>query len=826
MKRKILFRGLIALVILGVLGAITLTGMIFWVSRDLPSYTRVSDYRPSQVTTVYARDGSIIGYFYDEKRFLVALSQMPDHLWKAFVAAEDAGFFEHDGISYKAIFRAFVKNVMSGNANEGGSTITQQVVKRILLTPEKSYTRKLKEAILSYRLESYLSKEDILNIYLNQIYLGSGAYGVEAAARTYFAKHVEDLTLPEAAVLAGLPPAPSKVNPYSDPEGTKGRQRYVLRRMLEEGIIDQAAHDAAVAEPLVYASLPEPPKTGAWYKEEVERELTRFLSEQNVRDLDLPLEQFGREALYNAGLHIYTSMDRQHQEAAETALRKGLLETSKRQGWQGPEEQIPPEAIPAWLEKNPFEPQLLDDAGWVKAVVVGVDKKEAQVRLGAYKGSIGAKLMEWCRVPNPKRSDGAPGQVRTPDKVLAVGDIVWVSAVGGQGTLNPLGAPAGAQHKAYESGKITPETNLALCLEQIPEVDGALVSEETESGDIVALVGGYTPPPGNHFNRATRAKRQPGSSFKPVVYSAALDQGFTAASMINDAPVVSEMTSGSTPRPAGSGPELWRPSNFDGIFYGPILLRTALVKSRNLCTIRLAQSIGISSIIERAHALGIEGDIPPDLSISLGSHAVTPMTMTEAYTAFANGGERVRPRTVIRVEDGWGRTVVNFRPEKVQSISPQTSYIMSRLLRDAVVSGTGFRAKALKRPVSGKTGTTNEERDAWFIGFNPYLVTAVYVGFDNNKPLGVLETGSRVGTPIFVDYRRQVEEIYPEDDFKMPPGVKILNVDESNGFLAGEASEKIVSLPFVEGTEPKAVSGAPRKRGEDDLGSAIDLFKQ
>ncbi|MDR1125959.1 MAG: PBP1A family penicillin-binding protein [Deltaproteobacteria bacterium] len=825
MKRKILFRGLIALVILGILGAITLTGVIFWVSRDLPSYTRVSDYRPPQVTTVYARDGSIIGYFYDEKRFLVALSQMPDHLWQAFVAAEDASFFEHDGISFKAILRAFIKNTLSGNSNEGGSTITQQVVKRILLTPEKSYTRKLKEAILSYRLESYLSKEDILNIYLNQIYLGSGAYGVESAARTYFAKHVEDLTLAEAAVLAGLPQSPSKVNPYADPETTKSRQRYVLRRMLEEGMIDQTAHDAAMAAPLLYASLPEPPKTGAWYKEEVERELTRFLSEQNVRDLNLPLERFGREALYNAGLHIYTSMDRPHQEAAEIALRKGILETSKRQGWHGPESRIPPEEIPAWLEKNPFEPQFLDDAGWVKAVVVKVDAKEAQVRLGAYQGGISAKLMEWCRVPDPKRSNGAPGQVRTPDKVLAVGDIVWVSAVGGQGTLNPLGAPAGAQHKAYASDQATPETSLALCLEQIPEVDGALVSEETETGDIVALVGGYTPPPGNHFNRATRAKRQPGSSFKPVVYSAALDQGFTAASMINDAPVVSEMSTGA-PRTPGSGPELWRPSNFDGIFYGPILLRTALVKSRNLCTIRLAQSIGVSAIIERAHALGIEGDIPPDLSISLGSYAVTPMTMTEVYTAFANGGTRVRPRTVIRIEDSWGRTVVNFRPEKVPAITPQTAYIMSRLLKDAVQNGTGFRAKVLKRAVGGKTGTTNEEHDAWFIGFTPYLVSTVYVGFDNNKPLGVLETGSRVAVPIFVDYRRQVEELYPEDDFRTPPGVRLLNVDETNGFLAGEFSEKIVSLPFVEGSEPRVVSGAPLKRGEDDLGSAEDLFKQ
>ncbi|MDR2892041.1 MAG: PBP1A family penicillin-binding protein [Deltaproteobacteria bacterium] len=900
--KRILLRCFVVLLILGALGACAGAGLIFWVSRDLPSYTRISDYRPPQVTTVYARDGSIMGYFYDEKRFMVSLAQMPPHLSQAFLAAEDSSFYEHDGISFKAILRAFVINTISGSANQGGSTITQQVVKRILLTPERSYIRKIREAILSYRLETYLSKDDILNIYLNQIYLGSGAYGVESAARTYFNKHVEDLALHEAAVLAGLPQSPSKVNPYADPAGSKNRQRYVLRRMLDEGMISQAEHDQAVAEPLVYSSMPEPSKVGAWYLEEVRRDLIKFLSEQNVRDLNLPLERYGRDALYNAGLNVHTSMEPVHQEAAEQALRQGLLDLSKRQGWQGAltslpigkletylARQLPPEAVAAaeppasvaeaaelavkavtaalprfmaapvvpgdptapvasatpgdstaadaaapiaplventpdlaeierYLGPQAFKPADLDNAGWAQAVVVKVDKKEAQLRLGLYSGVISTKRMEWCRLPNMERAPEESGQIRTPDKVLKVGDVVWVSAVGGSGKANPLGAPAGGNIPPYDSSAVKPDSPIALSLEQMPAVDGALVSMEIEHGDVVALVGGYTSPPENHFNRATQGRRQPGSSFKPIVYSAALDLDFTAASMINDAPIV-----GSTGREDDS---IWRPSNFDGIFYGPILLRTALVRSRNLCTIRLAQQIGLTSIIERANLLGIDGAIPHDLSISLGSYAVPPITMAEAYSSFASGGQRVRPRLVEKVTDNWGRPVVSFVPEKTPTISPQNAYLMSSLLKDAARYATGNRTRELTRVVGGKTGTTNEERDAWFTGFSPFLVSTIYVGFDESRPLGKFETGSRAAVPVFVRYRKEIEQLYPDEDFPKPEGITTLSVDESNGFLSGAYTEKSVILPFLTGTEPTVVSGAPIRRGDDDLGSAIDLFKQ
>jgi penicillin-binding protein 1A len=526
-------------------------------------------------------------------------------------------------------------------------------------------------------------------------------------------------------------------------------------------------------------------------------------------------------------------MDTVHQTAAVTALRQGLLDTSKRHGWKGLIENIPPDEINSYIEKHPFRPQELDNAGWVKAIVTEVNAKEAQVRLGDYKGVISARMTEWCRVPNTNRASEDAGQIRKPDKVLAVGDIVWVSAVGAQGTSNPLGAPAGIRLSdvypnsataapiitPYDSSKITLETPIALCLEQMPEVDGALISQETKDGDIVALVGGYTPPPGNHFNRATRAKRQPGSSFKPVVYSAALDHGFTAASMIKDAPVVGEL---GTNDPNA----LWRPSNFDGIFYGPILLRTALVKSRNLCTIRLAQQIGIPTIVDRALLMGVDSGIPSDPSISLGSYAVTPVTMTEVYTSFASGGQRVRPRLVQRIADSWGQTVVNFVPEKIPSISPQNAYIIDSMLKDVIRHGTGYRAKSLTHIIGGKTGTTNEERDAWFIGFSPFLVSTVYVGYDENKPMGKFETGSRVAVPIFTQYRQEIEDLYPNQDFTMPPGLKTVDVDEASGFLAGKDSAKIVSLTFLNGSEPKITAGEPIKRGDDDLGSAINLFKQ
>ncbi|MDR2051279.1 MAG: PBP1A family penicillin-binding protein [Deltaproteobacteria bacterium] len=805
---------------LGLLGSIGGVALIYWASLDLPSYTQVSDYRPPQASTVYAGDGSIIGYFYDEKRFLVNLADMPPHLSKAFLAAEDASFYEHDGINPRAIIRAFWINLRAGATVHGGSTITQQLVKRLLLTSERSYIRKLKEAILAYRLERYLSKDDILNMYLNQIFFGHGSYGVEAAARTYFGKHVGELNLAECAVLAALPQAPSRTNPFADPQATRDRQRYVLRRMLAEGFINQQEHDAALGTPLLYRSMPDPSwKLGAWYLEEVRRRLIEFFQEQNVLDLDLPVESFGRDVLYNAGLHIYTSMDPLHQKAAEKALRQGLLETGKRHGWFGPLEHISEDQYESFLEKNVFVPQDFENAGWAKALVTKVGAKGAEARLGSFKGFIEAKRMEWCRLPNPELAAEEPGQIRSPDKVLSPGDVVWVSAVGARGDANPVGYPASAEIPAYDPAKVTFDRPIPLSLEQAPLVSGALISQDLENGDVLALVGGYEYNLHDQYNRATQAVRQPGSAFKPVVYSAALDKGFTAASMIDDSPFIGE-------RGAEENAALWRPSNYGGVFYGPTLLRTALVRSRNVCTIRLAQSLGIKAITERAQAMGIAGKIPQDLSISLGSYAVTPMTLTEVYTTFASGGQRVLPRLVRRITDSWGHNIVTFVPEKIDAISPLNAFLMASLLKDVSVDGTARRARHLTRIFGGKTGTSNEERDAWFVGFSPFLVTTVYVGYDTPRPMGKYETGSRVAVPIFAQYRQAVEQRYPNADFPMPQGIRILSIDADNGFLSGEQSTNVYNLPFIAGTEPVVVSGAALRRGDDDVRGAEEIFQQ
>lgn len=827
MKKRILVTALLVFLGLGVLGAISGVALVFWASRDLPSYTQVSDYRPPQVTTVYAADGSTIGYLYDEKRFLVNLADMPPYLPQAFLAVEDTSFYEHDGINPKAIVRAFITNMQAGATVEGGSTITQQLVKRLLLTSERSYVRKLKEAILAYRLERYLSKDDILNMYLNQIFFGHSSYGVEAAARTYFGKHVGELTLAESAVLAGLPQAPSRTNPYADPQATRERQRHALRRMLTVGFISQEEHDAALNEVLVYRSMPDPSwKLGAWYLEEVRRMLIDFLKEENVRDLGLPLERYGRDALYNAGLHIHTSMKPDHQRAAEVALREGLYNTGKRHGWQGPVERLEPEQYEEFFAKNAFAPQDLDNAGWVKALVAQVSSREAQVRMGSFTGVIAARQVEWARAPNPALAPEDAGQIRLPNQVLTVGDVVWVSAVGASGDANPLGAPAtppGTPQDravpAYDSKAASFDKPIPLALEQIPAVSGAIISEETENGDVVALVGGYEYRFDDQYNRATQAVRQPGSAFKPVVYSAAFDNGFTAASMVDDSPFVSD-------RGADENSPLWRPSNFDGNFRGPTILRTALVLSKNLVTIRLAHSLGIQPILDRAREMGIEDNMPRDLSISLGSHAIAPMTITEVYSAFASGGQRVKPRLIHRIEDSWGHTIVTFAPEKIDAITPQNAYIMASLLKEVVRAGSGFRARYLKRPVAGKTGTSNEERDAWFVGFSPFLVTAVYTGYDTPKPMGKYETGSRVAVPTFAKYREKIEMDYPDEDFVMPPGVKMVSVDPENGFLAGIRTETSFELPFLTGTEPTAVSGAPRRRGDDDVRGAEEIFQQ
>ncbi len=743
----------LALLVLGVfLVAGAGIGLYYWAQEDLPGFTKLSDYSPALATTVRARDGRILGYFYREKRFLVPLSMMSPATVKAFLAAEDSGFYQHEGVDLPGIMRAAMKNFMAGSIVQGGSTITQQVIKSMLLTPERSYERKLKEVILAYRLEKYLTKDEILTIYLNQIFLGAKAYGVEAAAREYFGVAASQLSTAQAALLAGLPKAPSRYSPYGNPERARERQLYVLTRLLDLGWIDRAEYEAAVNEPLDYSAQEDPSwKVGPYYLEEVRRQL---------------VEMYGEDKVYTGGLQVRTAMDMDHQIVADQALRTGLVETSKRHGWQGPVRHLEAaefEGFLAGLNSDDLKP-----GDWVQALVTEVDKAGAKVRFGGGSGTVPVASMSWARVPNPKLAPEEAAKISDARKLLKPGDVIWA-------TLD-------------EVPEDKPRT---LALQQVPVVEGALVSIDPRSGEVLALCGGYDFFR-SQFNRATQALRQPGSAFKPIVYSAALDNGFTAASIVLDAPIVYQ---------DGSG-EMWKPENFEGIFYGPTLLRTALVKSRNLVTIRVAQQVGINKIIERGAALGLTGIMEPNLSLALGSGQFTPLNLCQAYTAFPRGGTSIKPRLIESVTSPWGEQLFLATEEVAEAMPAQTAYIVSKLLQEAVQSGTGTRAKALGRPVAGKTGTTNDEQDAWFMGFSPYLLTGVWVGYDQIKPMGKYETGARAALPIWLDYRTRVEPGYPEEDFQAPPGIVMARVDARTGRLAGPGASEAYMLPFANGTEP------------------------
>ncbi|TVM17122.1 penicillin-binding protein [Oceanidesulfovibrio indonesiensis] len=811
MKKKIFIGTAIVLLGLVTLAAAGALGLYLWAARDLPSFKEITDYNPSLVTTVYARDGEVLGHFYRERRFLVQLDEMPDFLVKAFLAAEDRGFYEHPGIDVTAIFRAMVRNIRAGDIRQGGSTITQQIIKRLLLTPEKSYERKLKEAILAYRLESYLSKDDIITIYLNHIYLGARSYGVEAAARSYFGKHVDELSLAEAAVLAGLPQAPSRYDPYRNPQSAKARQEYVLGQMLTADWITREEYDEAINAPLEYTSMPDPSwKTGAYYLEEVRRWLVNYMSRENMGSMGITLDRYGEDAVYESGLHVYTAVDLDHQRAAEQAVRDGLIASTKRRGWRGPIKKLAPGEMAEFLSSQKDVLQKLASGEWVQAVVNKVSDSGAEVQFGNFEGWIPVKSMSWCREPDPKKAPEQVPAVSDARKVLAIGDVVWVSRA-------DLDAMDDKDKKAF---KPSAEGQVPLNLEQEPVVQGALVSLEPPTGEVRALVGGYDFQK-SHFNRATQAHRQPGSAFKPIVYSAALDAGFTPASVVIDAPVEYRF-----------GGRVWRPGNFENEFFGPTLFRTALVKSRNTVTVRIAERMGVDQIIRRAHSLGLDAEFPRNLSISLGSVAVTPYNLCEAYTAFARGGTAVEPRMVLAVKGAWGDDLFMSAPDVREAISPQNAYIMTNILEDVVQHGTGWRAKVLNRPVAGKTGTTNDEQDAWFMGFTPYLLTGVYVGFDQLTPMGRFETGSRAASPIWVQYRQAVEESYAPEEFPVPPDIVHVNIDLATGKVADGTGGESKFLPFMAGTQPMtSVIGAVPVGGNETGVSASplspeDLFKQ
>jgi penicillin-binding protein 1A len=796
MKR---FRIILTFFILCIISGSCAAGWLYhWAAAELPGYTNISDYRPALVTTILARDNSVLGLLYDEKRYPIPLADMPKNLSLAFLAIEDAEFYQHIGVSPAAILRAFIANIRAGKTVQGGSTITQQLIKMLVLTPERTFKRKAQEAILAYRLENNLSKDEVLSIYLNHVFLGANSYGVEAAARNYFAKYAKSLTLAECALIAGLPQSPSKYNPYRYPDAAKTRQLNVLRRMREMRWITDAEYENAAAEPLVYKSIPEElgPEV-VWYKEEVRRRLIGMFSETSMALHGMELPAYGRDAVYTMGLTVYTCMDPKQQIAADHSLRAGLERASKRSGWAGPVERIAVDDFEKLLSAWGFHPRHLSGGGWVRALVINVTEKGAAVRLGSYNGYIDVKTMSWARQPNINVAAAAAPSVKDARNVLKVGDVVWASAVN-------------TDEEPYIDKNITEQTVIALALEQYPEIQGSLVSMEPETGDVVAMVGGYNFSD-SHFIRATQAKRQPGSSFKPIVYSAALDSGFTAGSIVKDAPVVFL---------GESALSTWRPKNYEEEFRGDMLLRTALALSRNLCTIRVAQQIGIQKVIDRARILGLEGDFQPQLSVSLGAVEVTPLNLTQAYTAFANEGMVTNPRFISKVTDSNGNVLFDEKTVSYEAISPQNAYIMASMLKDVVTSGTGTRAAVLGRPVGGKTGTSNDEQDAWFFAITPHLVTGVFVGYDQPRPMGRHETGGLAAVPIYVDYAKIAFNNYAPDDFRIPPDITMFQVEEQSSAYGREGGTRTYTLPLMTGTFPDGyfgLGGGATKPSDDIL---------
>jgi len=617
---KVLFFFLFLAIVFVLIGS---SVFYYFLLKEIPSIAVLKDFRPSIASRVYADNNELIDEFFAEDRKIIKISEVPKVVIQAFVAAEDARFFQHQGIDWHSITRAFFKNLEAGRIVQGGSTITQQVAKSLYLTPERSFIRKIKEVILAYKIDKYLTKEEILNLYLNYIYLGHGTYGIEAAAQAYFGKSAKYLTLPEAAILASLPKAPSLYSPYLHFDKAKQRQAYVLERMVEEGYITPKEKEAALAAPLHLRSIKPKEKVAPYFIEAVRRYV---------------IEKYGSDVLYKEGLEIYTTLNIKMQRAANEALKRGLEELEERQGY-----------------------------------------------------------------------------------------------------------PKGL-------------------------VQGAILAMDTRTGAIKAMVGGRNFMK-SEFNRATQSRRQPGSAFKPLIYTAAFDKGLSPTTVINDAPITFQDAAGN----------IWQPQNFDEEFHGPTTLRNALVYSRNIVTIKLLQNIGIDYAVAYAHNMGITSPLQKNLSLALGTSGVTLQEIVRAYAVLANQGKRVTPFFIRKIVDRTGHVFEENEPVIEQAIDPRIAFMTTYIMQDVVESGTGRVVKSIGRPVAGKTGTTDDTRDAWFIGFTPSLVAGVWVGFDKERSLGKQEVGGRAAAPIWLYFMEKALQGTPIETFPVPEGIVFAKVDRATG---------------------------------------------
>ena len=791
-----------AIVFIIISGGFAIVGVYFYLNEDLPQISSLKDYRPPVITAVFSDDNRKIAEFYKERRVVIPLSNIPKMLIEAFIAAEDARYYKHKGIDFFSIIRAFFKNVEAGTIVQGGSTITQQVTKSFFLTPEKNCARKIKEAILAYRIDRRFTKEEVLFLYLNQIYLGHGAYGVEAASENYFGKPVEELNLAECAILAGLPQAPSRYSPFRYPERAKQRQIYVLNRMVSEGYITNIQATEAIN-----TRLDIKPRRN-WYIEEVP-----VYAEYVRRYVE---KKYGAEALYRQGLKIYTAVNIEMQRMAVAEIEKGLSELDKRQGYRGPIKHLAPKEIEGFSKEMAAELDVspLGEGKTIKGVVIAVDDSNnmVTVRMGNVLGIIGTKDMRWARKPDPEISY-FEASVEHPGNVLNIGDVILVKVKAKIPDRHLAGGDDPESITPSPSGRIQqhpPDRLWALALEQTPKAQSALLCIEAETGHVKVMVGGRDFKE-SQFNRAVQSRRQPGSAFKPIIYAAALDKGYTPATMIIDSPIVFEDEERDV---------TWKPRNYGEKFYGPTLLRTALAMSRNVVTVKILRDIGIDYAIDYAKKLGIESKINRDLSTALGSSGISLLEIVKAYSVFANLGYLVEPVFIMEIIDRDGNVIEEMSPKREKVIEKNTAYIMTSLLESVVKQGTGQRVRALNRPVAGKTGTTNNLHDAWFVGYTPGYITGVWVGFDDESSLGNHETGSRAASPIWLGFMNRVLADKPVQVFQVPEGVVFCKIDAETGLLPTAESKNTIFECFKEGTVPTEDTKQP-----DSITEMEEFFK-
>ena len=736
-----------------VAGAVSLFILYQYMSRDLPSIVSLRDYEPKTVTYFYSDDGRVIGEYSHERRIIVSLDKIPKHVQQAFIAGEDANFYSHKGVDLPSIARAFIKNIQAGRIVQGGSTITQQVTRTFLLSREKTYTRKMKEAILAFRIDQNLSKEETLYLYLNQIYLGHGAYGVEAAAQSYFNRHVDELSLAQAALIAGLHQAPSRYSPFINPQKARERQKYTLNRMMAVGFITRDEAERAKEEPIILYDQPN-----------VNVSLTPHFTEYVRRILE---KKFGAERLYNDGLKVYTTVNIEAQMLAQKAVAKGLRELTRRNGYHGALKKLAPGEVEEFLAEQAVQlvekPLAMGDK--VESVVSKVDQASGslEVRVGRLTGLIKNEELKWTL-----------SKVSHIGGVFAKGDVLLTRALSNDPTTG----------------------NWLFSLEQEPKEQAALLCVDISTGTVKAMVGGRDFRK-SQFNRAVQSRRQPGSAFKPIIYTAAMDNGFTPASIIIDSPIVYDDF---------LHMRRWKPRNYDTKFHGPTMLYTALTKSRNVITIKLLNRLGLRPAINYARKMGITSPLNPDLSLALGSSGVSLYELVTAYTVFARLGERIDPIFITRIEDRHGRVIEEFTPKVEEVISPQTAYVMLSLLKRVVTHGTARSIRALDRPVAGKTGTTNDLADAWFIGFTPDYLTGVWVGRDEMERMGDKETGARAAAPIFLQFMKELLKGTPVWDFEVPPGVTLAHINPRTGHEVETETDDSVQLYFKDGTVGPGIS--------------------